>query len=78
MLAFDYLPESEVISTLTGRPESQSVALPCRGGGQALREAIETVSEAKEVKHASAQGFPRDRVWTTDIGRAPCDPSRRL
>ncbi len=56
MLAFDYLPESEVIAALTGRPESQSVVVTGRGGGQALREAMDTVSEVKEVKHAYRAG----------------------
>ena len=57
MLAFDYLPEDEVISALTGRPESQSVVVTGRGGGQALREAMDTVSEVKEVKHAYRAGI---------------------
>ena len=57
MLAFDYLPEDEVINALTGRPESQSVVVTGRGGGQALREAMDTVSEVKEVKHAYRAGI---------------------
>ena len=57
MLAFDYLPESEVVSALTGRPESQSVVVTGRGGGQALREAMDTVSEVKEIKHAYRAGI---------------------
>lgn len=57
MLAFDYLPESEVISALTGRPESQSVVVTGRGGSQALREAIDIVSEVKEVEHAQRAGI---------------------
>jgi cob(I)alamin adenosyltransferase len=56
MLAFDYLPESEVINTLTGRPESQSVVVTGRGGGQALRGVMDTVSEVKEIKHAYRAG----------------------
>jgi cob(I)alamin adenosyltransferase len=56
-LTFDYLPESEVISALTGRPESQSVVVTGRGGGQALREAMDTVSEVKEIKHAYRAGI---------------------
>ena len=63
MLAFDYLPEDEVISALTGRPESQSVVVTGRGGGQALREAMDTVSEVKEVKHAYRAGIrAREKV----------------
>ena len=48
---------SEVISALTGRPESQSVVVTGRGGGQALREAMDTVSEVKEIKHAYRAGI---------------------
>ena len=57
MLAFDYLPEDEVLNALTERPESQSVVVTGRGGGQALREAMDTVSEVKEVKHAHRAGI---------------------
>ncbi len=57
MLAFDYLPESGVINALTGRPESQSAVVFGRGGGQALREAVDTVSEVKEIKHAYRAGI---------------------
>ena len=57
MLAFDYLPEAEVIAALIQRPESQSVVVTGRGGGQALREAMDTVSEVKEIKHAYRAGL---------------------
>ena len=57
MLAFDYLPEDEVLSALTARPESQSVVVTGRGGGQALREAMDTVSEVKEIRHAYRAGI---------------------
>ena len=57
MLAFDYLPEADVITALTQRPESQSVVVTGRGGGQALREAMDTVSEVKEIKHAYRAGI---------------------
>ena len=56
MLAFDYLPEAEVIDAIKNRPESQSVVVTGRGGGQALREAMDTVSEVKDVKHAYRAG----------------------
>ena len=52
MLAFDYLPEQDVIVALTSRPAGQSVVVTGRGGGQALRAAMDTVSEVKEIKHA--------------------------
>jgi len=57
MLAFDYLPEGEVISAITSRPESQSVVVTGRGGGPALREIMDTVSEVKEIKHAYRAGI---------------------
>ena len=57
MLAFDYLPEADVITALTQRPENQSVVVTGRGGGQALREAMDTVSEVKEIKHAYRAGI---------------------
>ena len=57
MLAFDYLPEADVIAALTQRPENQSVVVTGRGGGQALREAMDTVSEVKEIKHAYRAGI---------------------
>ena len=56
MLAFDYLPEAEVLSGITERPASQSVVVTGRGGGQALREIMDTVSEVKEIKHAYRAG----------------------
>lgn len=56
MLAFDYLPEAEVIDAIKNRPESQSVVVTGRGGGQALREAMDTVSEVKDIKHAYRAG----------------------
>ncbi len=57
MLAFDYLPESAVIAAIKERPASQSVVVTGRGGGQALREAVDTVSEVKEIKHAYRAGI---------------------
>jgi len=61
MLAFDYLPEEAVIAAITGRPESQSVVVTGRGGGQALREAMDTVSEVKEIRHAYRAGLSARR-----------------
>jgi len=57
MLAFDYLPEQDVIGALTSRPAEQSVVVTGRGGGQALREAMDTVSEVREIKHAYRAGI---------------------
>lgn len=57
MLAYDYLPEEEVLSALSARPEGQSVVVTGRGGGAALQEIMDTVSEVKEIKHAFKAGI---------------------
>lgn len=57
MLAYDYLPEDEILAALTGRPEAQSVVVTGRGGGSALREIMDTVSEVQEIKHAFKAGI---------------------
>ena len=56
MLAFGYLSESEVIGTVDGRPPHQSVVITGRGGGAALQDLADTVSEVKDVKHAFNAG----------------------
>jgi cob(I)alamin adenosyltransferase len=57
MLGFDYLPEEEVVLAIGNRPSSQSVVVTGRGGGSALRDIMDTVSEVKEIKHAFRQGI---------------------
>lgn len=57
MLAYDYLDESEVIETIVNRPVEQSVVITGRGGGKSLQEAMDTVSEVKEIKHAFNSGI---------------------
>jgi len=57
MLAYDYLPEATVLAAIGGRPAAQSVVITGRGGGSALRELADTVSEVKDVKHAFRQGI---------------------
>ena len=57
MLAYDYLPEAEVLAALQNRPKEQSVVVTGRGGGAALQEAMDTVSEVKEIKHAFTAGI---------------------
>ena len=61
MLAFKYLDESAVLAAITGRPSEQSVVVTGRGGGSALREAMDTVSEVKDIKHAYRAGIKARR-----------------
>lgn len=56
MLAYKYLPEDEVLSAIRNRPREQSVVVTGRGGGSALQEVMDTVSEVKDVKHAFRAG----------------------
>lgn len=56
MLAFKYLDESMVLNALQQRPPEQSVVVTGRGGGSALRDVMDTVSEVKDVKHAFNAG----------------------
>ena len=57
MLAYDYLAEDEVIEAIKNRPANQSVVVTGRGGGSRLKDAVDTVSEVKDIKHAYAQGI---------------------
>lgn len=57
MLAYKYLDEERVLSALANRPVEQTVVVTGRGGGSALRELCDTVSEINEVKHAFKAGI---------------------
>jgi len=57
MIAFDYLPEDEIIHAISVRPATQSVVVTGRGGGTALQRIMDTVSEVREVKHAFRAGI---------------------
>ena len=57
MLAYNYLPEAEVVAALQNRPKEQSVVVTGRGGGAALQEVMDTVSDVKEIKHAFTAGI---------------------
>jgi cob(I)alamin adenosyltransferase len=61
MLSFDYLSESDVIAAIRERPFEQSVVVTGRGGGAALREIMDPVSEVKDVKHAYNAGIKARR-----------------
>ena len=57
MLAFDYLSEDSIINAIKNRPTQQSVVITGRGGGSAIREIADTVSEIKNIKHAYENGI---------------------
>ena len=57
MLSLKYLSEDRVLEALNNRPAEQSVVVTGRGGGKALTEWADTVSEIKEVKHAYNEGI---------------------
>lgn len=57
MLAFDYLPQDEIIAAIAERPREQSVVVTGRGGGNELQAVMDTVSEVRELKHAYAAGI---------------------
>lgn len=57
MIAYNYLPEDEIIHAIAERPPGQSVVVTGRGGGAALQTVMDTVSEVKEIKHAFRSGI---------------------
>lgn len=57
MLGYKYLPEEEVLAAISSRPKEQSVVVTGRGGGSALQDVMDTVSEVKDVKHAYKSGI---------------------
>jgi cob(I)alamin adenosyltransferase len=57
MLAFDYLAEDSIIKAIQNRPKQQSVIITGRGGGSALRNIADTVSDVKNIKHAYEAGI---------------------
>jgi cob(I)alamin adenosyltransferase len=56
MLAYKYLDETTVVNAIENRPPEQSVVITGRGGGKALRELADTVSEIHDSKHAFKAG----------------------
>ena len=57
MLSFKYLDEKRVLEALQNRPQNQSLVVTGRGGGSALADLADTVSEVKEIKHAYNAGI---------------------
>lgn len=61
MIAYKYLDEEKVIAALRDRPLEQSVVVTGRGGGSALQDLADTVSEIKDIKHAFKAGIKARR-----------------
>lgn len=61
MLGYKYLSEQQVLDALKARPETQSLVVTGRGGGSALQELMDTVSEVKDIKHAFRAGIKARR-----------------
>ncbi len=57
MIAYKYLDENRVLQAIKERPYEQSVVVTGRGGGSALQELVDTVSEVKDLKHAFRAGI---------------------
>ena len=57
MLSFKYLDEDRIINAIKARPTNQSVVLTGRGGGSAIRDIADSVSEVKDIKHAYHSGI---------------------
>lgn len=56
MLSYKYLSEEMILDALVNRPKNQSVVVTGRGGGSAIRDLADTVSEIKDIKHAYRAG----------------------
>ena len=61
MIAYQYLDEQTVLNALANRPVEQSVVVTGRGGGSALQDLADTVTELKEVRHAFKSGIKARR-----------------
>jgi len=61
MIGYKYLDRTKIIAAIENRPREQSVVVTGRGGGRELREAMDTVSDVKNVKHGYASGLKARR-----------------
>jgi len=56
MLSLKYLEEQQVLDAIRNRPAGQHVVITGRGGGKALKDLADTVSEIRNIKHAYEAG----------------------
>jgi cob(I)alamin adenosyltransferase len=56
-LKYGYVPLSDVLAALKGRPRHQHVVITGRAAPQALMDAADTVTEMRVVKHAFSAGI---------------------
>ena len=61
MIGYKSLDRTKIIAAIENRPREQSVVVTGRGGGRELREAMDTVSDVKNVKHGYASGLKARR-----------------
>ena len=52
MINYKYLDESDILETLSNRPENQHVVITGRAASRGLIDASDTVSEVEDIKHA--------------------------
>ena len=52
MINYNYLNETEILDTLSNRPENQHVVITGRAASTGLIDASDTVSEVEDIKHA--------------------------
>lgn len=57
MIGFGFLEEQDILGAIRARPSNQHVIITGRGGGAALKELADTVSEVRAVKHAFDSGM---------------------
>lgn len=57
MFGYKYLNKDRVLDAIRNRPVEQTVVVTGRGGGGALRDLADTVSEINSVKHAFQAGI---------------------
>lgn len=56
-LKYDYIPLSQVITSLQNKPSMQHVIITGRGAKDGLIEIADTVTEMREIKHAYKAGY---------------------